>query len=71
MTKNVIPAHRRLPVSKKTAMAASAAIGKAKRKPMNTIATKPIINRIINNHQKPGSERFRTCSANKKRSPLF
>lgn len=49
--RNVIPAHSRLPVRKKTAMAARAAMGKAKRKPITMIAISPIMSRTIRSHQ--------------------
>lgn len=62
-----MPAHNKLPVRKKTAIATNAAIGNAKRKPMTTMAIKPITSRIISSHQKPGSEGLKliVCNANK------
>ncbi len=64
--RNVIPAQRRLPVRKKTAMAARAAMGKAKRKPMTMIAMRPIMSRTMRSHQNCGSLRLGiTCNANK------
>ena len=57
-TKNVIPAHNKLPVKKNTNIAASAAIGKANKKPMAIIAASATMSRIIRSHQKPGSVGF-------------
>jgi hypothetical protein len=51
-----MPDHNKLPVKKNTSIAASAAIGKAKRKPM-MIAINAIMSRTISSHQKPGSVR--------------
>ncbi len=58
--KKVIPAHTKLPVKKNTAIPASAAIGKANKKPIKTIAINAIISRTISSHQKPGSTRLIT-----------
>ena len=44
--RKVMPDHNKLIVKKKTAIAASAAIGEANKKPIMTIATNAIINRI-------------------------
>ncbi len=65
-TRNAMPAHNRLPVRKKTAMAAKPAMGKAKRKPMTMMAMSPIIRRTMRSHQNCGSLRFMTSNANKK-----
>jgi hypothetical protein len=54
-TKKVIPDHSKLPVKKNTAIAASAAIGKANKKPIATIAIKAIMSRTMRSHQKLGS----------------
>jgi hypothetical protein len=56
--RNVMPAHNKLPVKKKTAIAARAAIGKANKNPMKTIAINAIMSRTIRTHQKPGSVRL-------------
>ncbi len=53
--RNVIPAQSKLPVKKKTAMAAKAAMGKAKRTPMKMMAINAIISRTITSHQNCGS----------------
>ncbi len=50
--KNVKPVKKRSPpVRNQTAIAASAAMGNAKRKPKITIAIKPIMSKIISNHK--------------------
>ena len=56
--RKVIPAHSKLPVKKKTAIAASAAMGKANKNPMKIIAANAMTSRIITIHQKPGSVRL-------------
>lgn len=61
-------AHRRLPVTKKTAIAAKPAIGNAKRKPM---AMSPIMRRIIRSHQNCGSLRLITCNVKKNHLSLL
>lgn len=53
-TKKVMPDHSKLPVKKKTNIAASAAIGNANKKPMTTIAINAIMRRTISSHQKLG-----------------
>jgi hypothetical protein len=51
-TKNVKPVRNKSPpVRNQTRIAASAAMGKANRKPKITIAIKPIISKIISNHK--------------------
>jgi hypothetical protein len=68
--KNVIPDHSKLPVKKYTSIAANAAMGKANRNPIKTMAIKPIISKTKSSHQKLGSEGLKTCSANKNEHSL-
>jgi len=50
-----MPDHSKLPVKKNTAIAASAATGKANKKPMKTIAINATMSRTNSSHQNPGS----------------
>jgi hypothetical protein len=74
-TKNVKPVRKRSPpVRNQTAIAASAAMGNANRKPKTTIMIKPMMSKIISNHKScVGSVGTAICRVDKKadkNSPL-
>ncbi len=52
-------------------MAARAAMGNAKRKPMTMIAMRPIISKMMSIHQNSGSDKFMICSRNRSFHLLF
>jgi hypothetical protein len=56
--RNANPVHKRLPVSRYTAIAAKAAKGNASKNWKANMTNKPITNRIISSHQKLGSDKF-------------
>jgi len=60
-----MPDQSKLPVRKNTNIAARAAIGKANKNPMKTIAANAMISRTSKIHQNWGSLRLNTCKANK------
>ncbi len=47
-----MPASSRLPVRRKIKIAAIAAIGKARKKPMTMMAIKPMISKTMRSHRK-------------------